>query len=84
MQLKAYYILKLVYTVEMLDRYENNPRMKYQKDTNKVIRYLQEMKDYMFIYRRSVQLEVIEYLDANFVNYFDNKKVILGFILMLA
>jgi len=35
--------------------------------------YLQDAKDYMFIYRWSDQLEVVDYLDLNLVGYVNFK-----------
>ena len=52
--------------------------------SNKVMRYLQETKDYMLTYRESDHLDLIEYTDADFAGYQDSRKSTLGYIFMLA
>ena len=46
------------FAIGMLGRYQSNLGMEHWKAVKKVMRYLQGMKDYMLIYRRSDQLEV--------------------------
>ncbi|KAL5548410.1 hypothetical protein UlMin_003641 [Ulmus minor] len=51
--------LDIAYIVGMLGRYLSNPGMDHWRAANRVMRYLQRTKEYMLIYRRSDQLEII-------------------------
>ena len=48
------------------------------------MRYLQRTKDYMLTYKRLDQLEIIGYLDSDFVGGQDSKIPTSGYIYMLA
>ncbi|KAK2975526.1 hypothetical protein RJ640_000976 [Escallonia rubra] len=48
----------IVYVVGMLRRYQINPGMGHWKAAKKVMRYLQDTKDFMFTYRKSDNLEL--------------------------
>lgn len=58
--------LYINFIVRILSRYQRNLRIKYWKAVKKVIRYIQGMKDYMLIYQRLDQLEVMGYLYIDF------------------
>lgn len=49
----------------------------------KVMRYLQGTKDYMLMYRRTDNLEVIGYLDSNFAGCIDSCKSTSGYIFLM-
>ncbi|CAL9078779.1 unnamed protein product [Musa textilis] len=72
------------FAVSMLGRYQSNPGMEHWKAAKKVMRYLQGTKDYMLTYKRSDQLEVTGYSDADFANCLDSRKSTSGSIFMLA
>lgn len=55
----------IAYIIRMLGRYLSIPRMDNWKAAKRVMRYLQRIKDYMFTYKRSDQLEIIGYSDSN-------------------
>ncbi|RVW48870.1 Retrovirus-related Pol polyprotein from transposon TNT 1-94 [Vitis vinifera] len=55
-----------------------------QVAAKKVIRYLQRTKDFMFVYRRVDNLEVVGYSDSDFGGCSDDRKSTLGYIFMLA
>ena len=63
------------YAVGMLGKYQSNPGIDHWKATKKVLRYLQGTKNYMLMYKRSNHLEVIGYLDSDFVGCLDSKKI---------
>ena len=46
----------IAYVVGMLGRYQSNPGIDHWKVVKKVLRYLQETKDYMLTYRRTNNL----------------------------
>lgn len=48
------------------------------------MRYLQRTKDHMLTYRRSNELEVIEYSDSDFTRCKDTRKSTSGFLYLLA
>ena len=56
----------IAFVVNALGRYLSNPGLNHWKAVTKVMRYLQGTKDYMLIYKRSDQLEVIGYSDSDF------------------
>ena len=57
--------------------------MDHWRAAKKVLRYLQGTKDYMLMYKRTDELEVIGYLDSDFAGYFDSRKSTFGYIFML-
>ncbi|XP_075658796.1 secreted RxLR effector protein 161-like [Castanea sativa] len=65
-------------------RYQRNPGSNHQKVAKKVMRYLQDTKDYMLTFKRSDNLEVIGYSDSNFAGYVDGRKSTFGYLFMLA
>ena len=71
----------IAFTVGMLRRYQSNLGMDHQKAANKVIRYLQETKDYKLMYRRTSNLKVVGYSDSDFAGYVDSRKSTSGYIL---
>ena len=67
----------------MSSRYLSNPGMEHWKAAKRVIRYLKRTKDYILIYKRSDQLEIIGYSDSNFVGCQDSRKSTSGYIYLL-
>ena len=49
----------------------------------KVMRYLQRMKDYMFVYRKVDNLEIIGYSDSYFAGFMDDMKSTSGMSICL-
>lgn len=49
----------IAFAVGMLGRYQSNPGLDHWKGAKKVMRYLQGTKDYMLMYRRTDNLEVM-------------------------
>jgi hypothetical protein len=47
------------------------------------MKYLQGIKDYMLIYKKSNQLKVIRYSNVDLIGCIDNKKSTSGYIFML-
>ena len=58
--------------------------MDHWKAVKKVLRYLQETKNYMLMYRRTDELEVIGYSDLDFTGYVDYRKSTSVYIFMFA
>ena len=71
------------FVVGMLGRYQSNPGIDRWKTAKKVLRYLQGTKNYMLIYRRSKQLEVIGYSDSDFAGCANNRKSTFSYIFLL-
>jgi hypothetical protein len=74
----------LAFVTGMLGRYQSNPGPDHWKTVKKVLRYLQGTNSYMFTYRRSDNLEIIGYSDADFAECVDTKKSTSGYIFTLA
>ncbi|XP_073041951.1 secreted RxLR effector protein 161-like [Primulina eburnea] len=74
----------IAYVTGMLGRYLSNPRVEHWKAVKRVLRYLQRTKDYMLIYRRLDQLEIIGYTDSDFARCQDSMKSTSDYIYLLA
>ncbi|PKU67634.1 Retrovirus-related Pol polyprotein from transposon TNT 1-94 [Dendrobium catenatum] len=72
------------FAVRMLGIYQSNPGLDHWKAAKKVLRYLQGTKEYMLIFRRSDNLEVIGYLDSDFAGCLDSKKSTFGYVFLLS
>ena len=67
----------------MLRRYQSNPGIDHWKAAKKVMRYLLGTKDYMLMYRRTDNLEVIGYFDSDYASCIDLRKSTSGYVFML-
>ncbi|XP_073026820.1 secreted RxLR effector protein 161-like [Primulina eburnea] len=74
----------IAFVVGMLGRYQSNPGLDHWKAAKKVMRNLQGTKDYMLMFRRTGNLEVIGYSDSDYAGCIDSKKSTSGYIFMLA
>ncbi|KAL0442104.1 UNVERIFIED_CONTAM: Retrovirus-related Pol polyprotein from transposon TNT 1-94 [Sesamum radiatum] len=68
----------------MLGRYQSNPGLDHWRAAKKVMRYLRGTKDYMLMYRRTENLEVVGYSDSDFASCVDSRKSTSGYIFMIA
>ncbi|XP_047180270.1 secreted RxLR effector protein 161-like [Vigna umbellata] len=73
----------IAFAVGVLGRYQSNPSVDHSKATKKVMRYLQGTKDFMLMYKRTNNLEVIGYSDSDFVGCVDTRKSTSGYVFML-
>ena len=73
----------IAYIVGVLGRYKSNPGMTHWKVAKRVLRYLQRTKNYMLMYRKLEELEIIGYLDSDFAGCIDSKKSTSGYIYLL-
>ena len=67
----------------MLGLYQSDPGLDHWRAAKKVMRYLQGTKNYMLMYRRTDNLEVIGYSDSDFVGCVDSHKSTSGYIFMM-
>ena len=74
----------IAFAVGMLGKHQSNPGLDHWKDANKVFRYLKGTKDYMLIYRRTDNLEVVGYSDSDVAGCVDSRKSTSGYVFMLA
>jgi len=74
----------IAFVVGMLGRYQSDPGLDHWRAAKKVMRYLQGTKDYMLMYRRTDNLEVIGYSDSDFAGCVDSRKSTSGYIFMMA
>ena len=63
----------LAFITGMLGRYQSNPGLDHWKAAKKALRYLQGTKGLMLTYKRSDNLEVVGYSDADFAGCVDTK-----------
>jgi hypothetical protein len=76
--------LDLAFITGMLGRFQSNPGLDHGRAVKKVLRYMQGTKDYMLTYRRSHNIEVVGYSDADYAGCVDSKKSTSGYIFTLA
>ena len=74
----------LAFITGMLGIYQSNPGIDHWKAVKKALRYIQGTKDLMLIYKKSDNLEVVGYSDADFAGCVDTKKSTSGYIFTLA
>jgi hypothetical protein len=74
----------LAFITGMLGRFQSNPGLDHWGAVKKVLRYMQGMKDYMLTNRRSDNLEVVSYSDADYAGCEDSRKSTLGYVFTLA
>jgi hypothetical protein len=74
----------LAFATGMFGRYQKNPEKVHWVGVRKALRYCQGTKDFMLTYRRSDNLEVVGYTDANFAGCVDSRKSTSGYIYTLA
>ena len=74
----------IAFAVGMLGRYQNNPGIDHWRAAKKVMRYLKGTKDYMLMYRRTDDLEVVGYSDSDFAGCVDSRKSTSGYVFMFA
>ncbi|XP_068641915.1 secreted RxLR effector protein 161-like [Aristolochia californica] len=74
----------IAFAVGMLGQYQSNPGLDHWRALKKVMKYLQGTKDYILMYRRTDNLEVIGYSDSDFAGSIDSRKSTLGYIFLIA
>jgi len=74
----------LAFITGMLGRYQSNPGIDHWKTVKKALRYIQDTKDLMLTYKKSDNLEIVGYSDADFAECVDTKKSTSGYIFTLA
>jgi hypothetical protein len=56
----------LAFIIRLLVKFQSNQGLKHWQTTKKVLCYMQQTKHYMLVYKRTDNLEVIDYSYANF------------------
>ena len=84
MYLQTYTRPNISSAIGMLGRYQSNHDINHRKAAKKVLRYLQDTNNYMLMYRRSSQLEVIGYSDSDFFECLNRRKSTFGYLFLLA
>lgn len=75
----------IAFAVSMLSRFQFNPGSAHWIAGKKVLRYLQKTKNHMLVYRKTENLEVTGYTDADFAgNFLYSKKSTFGYVFTLA
>ena len=74
----------LAFVTGMLGRYQSNPGPDHWKAVKKALRYLQGTKSLMLIYKKSDNLQIVGYSDADFAGCVDTKKSTSGYVFTLA
>ena len=67
----------------MFHRFISNPDLIHYQVVKKVFRYLQGTKDHMLTYRRTNNLDVVGYSDADYKSYVDDKKSTTRYIFVM-
>ncbi|XP_075111689.1 secreted RxLR effector protein 161-like [Nicotiana tabacum] len=66
--------LDIAFAVNMLGRFSSNPRWAHWVTAKKVMRYLQRTKDFMLVYKKVDDLDLLVYSDSDFAGYQDTMK----------
>jgi hypothetical protein len=74
----------LAFITGLLGRFQYKSRMKHWKAIKEVLCYMPETKHYMLTYKRTDNLEVIAYSDADFTGCADSQKSTSSYIFTLA
>ena len=69
----------LAFSTGIFGRYQKNPRKVHWVGVKKVLCYCQGTKDVMLTYRRSDNLEIVGYTNADFAGYVDSRKSTSGY-----
>ena len=56
----------IAFPISVLGRFQSNPGQAHWVAGKKVMKYLQRTKDFKLIYKRSDNLEMVGYADADF------------------
>ncbi|XP_040374525.1 secreted RxLR effector protein 161-like [Rosa chinensis] len=74
----------LSFIVGILSRFQSNPGHEHWVAGKKVLRYVQRIKNHMFVYTQVEKLKLVGYTDSDFAgNYPDSKKSTCGYVFML-
>jgi hypothetical protein len=73
----------LAFVTGLLDRFQSNLGFKHWQSTKKALHYLQETKHYMLTYKRTNNLEIIGYTNANFAGCADSQTSTSGYVFTL-
>jgi hypothetical protein len=74
----------LAFITRLLRRFQSNPGIKHGKAAKKTLHYLQGTKHYMLTYKRTDNLEVIDYSYSDFVGCVNSQKSTSGYVFTLA
>ena len=72
-----------LYSGGVLVKYMSNLGMAHWKAKKRVLRYLQRTKNYMLLYKKSEELEIIGYCNSDFVGSIDSRKSTSCYIYLL-
>jgi hypothetical protein len=74
----------LAFMTGMLGRYQKNPGISYCNEIKKALRYIKGTKSLILTYERSDSLEIVGYLDSDFVGCLDTDRSTSGYVFKLA
>ena len=74
----------LAFATGVFSRYQSNPGWAHWVGVKKALRYCQGTKDYMLTYKRTDNLEIVCYTDADLAGDEDDRKSTSGYIFTLA
>lgn len=74
----------IAFALNVLRIFLSNPESEHWVATKKVMRYLQRTKDFMLVYRKSDDIQIVGYSDSDFAGCPDDRKSTSGHIFMLA
>ena len=74
----------IAFALSMLGRYQSNPGMDHWGAAKKVLRYLHGTKEYILMYRRTDNIEIVGYSDSDFSSCVDACKSTSRYIFMFS
>ncbi|KAI5314720.1 hypothetical protein L3X38_043896 [Prunus dulcis] len=72
----------LAFPLSVLGRFQSNSGQAHWVARKKIMRYLQRTKDFKIVYKRNESLELVSYVDADFVGCVDDLKSTSGFVFL--
>ena len=75
--------LDISHAVEILGRFQSNPRLAHWKAIKKVLRYLKGTRNYMLTYQKSTHPHMVRFSDSDFGGCQDSRNCTLGYVYLL-
>ena len=72
----------MVYSLEVVSRYQSNPRKNHWKVVKTILKYLRNTKDQWLVYDET-DLKLMRFTDSNFQLDHDDSKSVLDYIFIL-
>ena len=73
----------IMYFVSLISRYIENPTEMHLLATKRILRYLQETRDFGLFYKKGEKLKLFGFTDSDYAGDQDDKRSTSGYVFML-